>query len=156
MKLAFPVLLVGDELAKDVTAEACSGGLARSKGISVLGKVCGVAAVVLGRRGAAAAMVCPSGLEGMGLGVMNEFFFSSSRALFPVFVQIAQMGLILPRIPPPAPVLYSAVTHAFQGYVRTQNTPKPTSKHPFSWPELESGQNELLSWKIWTSTEPNV
>ena len=29
--------------------------------------------------------------------------------------------------------------------VRTQNTPKPTPKHPFSWPELESGQNELPS-----------
>ena len=31
------------------------------------------------------------------------------------------------------------------GYVSTQNTPKPTPKHPFSWPELEIGQNELLS-----------
>ena len=70
----------------------------------------------------------------------------------PLLVQIAQMGLILPRqglilprIPPPTTVLYSAVTNPFWGYVRTQNTPKPTSKHPFSWPKLESGQNELLS-----------
>ena len=50
------------------------------------------------------------------------------------------MGLILPRIPTPTPVLYSAVTHPFWGYVRTQNTPKPTPKHPFSWPELELGK----------------
>ena len=70
----------------------------------------------------------------------------------PLFVQIAQMGLILPRwalilarIPPPPLVLYSAVTNTFRGYVSTQNTPKPTPKHPFSWPELESGQNELPS-----------
>ena len=54
----------------------------------------------------------------------------------------AQMG---PRIPKPTPVLYSAVIHPFRGYVRTQNTPKPTPKHPFSWPELESGQNERPS-----------
>ena len=31
------------------------------------------------------------------------------------------------------------------GYVNTPNTPKPTQKHPFSWPELESRQNELQS-----------
>ena len=56
----------------------------------------------------------------------------------------AQMGSqYSPRIPPPIPGLYSAVTHPFLGYVQTQNTPKPTSKQPFSWPELESGQNEL-------------
>ena len=70
----------------------------------------------------------------------------------PLFIQIAQMvlilprwGLILPRIPPPTPVLYSAVTHSFQLYVLTRNTPNPTPKHPFSWPDFESGQNELLS-----------
>ena len=45
----------------------------------------------------------------------------------------------------PNPCSYSAVTHPFQGFVRTQNTPNPTQKHPFSWPELESGQNELPS-----------
>ena len=55
------------------------------------------------------------------------------------------MGLILPRIPPPTPVLYSAITNPFWGYVCTLNTPNPTQKHPFSWPEVESGQNELLS-----------
>ena len=70
----------------------------------------------------------------------------------PLFVQIAQMGLILskwgltlPRISPPTRVLYSVVTNSFRGYVHTQNTPNPTPKHPFSWPELESGQNELQS-----------
>ena len=73
----------------------------------------------------------------------------------PLFIQIAHMGLILPmwgfilpRIPPLTPVLYSAVTHTFWGYVHTQNIPKPTPKHPFSWPELESWQNELQSGKF--------
>ena len=51
---------------------------------------------------------------------------------------LPRWGLILPRILPPTPVLYSAVTLTFQGYVRTQKTLKPTQKHPFSWPELES------------------
>ena len=81
-----------------------------------------------------------------------EFFFPILEHFCPLFVQIAQMGLILPRrglnlprIPPPTPVLYSAVTNPFWGYVSTQNTPKSTPKHPISWPELESGQNELLS-----------
>ena len=54
------------------------------------------------------------------------------------------MSLILPRKPLQTPVVYSAVTHPFLGYVPTQNTPNPTPKHPFSWPEHESRQNELL------------
>ena len=54
-------------------------------------------------------------------------------------------GLTLPRIPPQTPLLYSAVTHPLQGYVRTQKKPNQTPKYPFSWPELESGQNELQS-----------
>ena len=80
---------------------------------------------------------------------MIKFFLPNSRALF---VQIVQMGLILPRwgltlprIPPPTPVLYSAVTKLFQGYLRTQNTPNPTPKHPISWPELEIWKNEVPS-----------
>ena len=50
----------------------------------------------------------------------------------------------------------------FQGYVRTQNTPNPAQKHPFSWPEFECWQNELPSgrpgpqlgklFKNWTKT----
>ena len=62
------------------------------------------------------------------------------------------MGLIFsdgvsfsPKYHPPAPVLYSAVTHPFHGHVHTQNTPKPTPKHLISCPELESGQNETQS-----------
>ena len=81
-----------------------------------------------------------------------NFFCPILEHFCPLFVQIAQMGLILPRwglilprIPPPMPVLYSAVTNPFLGYVLTRNTPSPTPKHPFSSPELESGQNELPS-----------
>ena len=83
---------------------------------------------------------------------MIEFFLPNSRALLPTFrtncpdwSHFAQMGLILPRIPPPTPVLYSAATKTFLGYVQTRNTPSPTPKHPFSLPDFESGQNELLS-----------
>ena len=46
----------------------------------------------------------------------------------------------------PSPDLYSAITPPFGGYVtvqNTQNTPHPIPVPPFSWPELESGQNEL-------------
>ena len=87
---------------------------------------------------------------------MIVFFLHNSKALLPLFVQIAQMGLIwprwgliLPRIPRATPVLYSGVANPlkvpFWGYVRTRNTPSPTQKHPFSWPDFESWQNELLS-----------
>ena len=58
---------------------------------------------------------------------------------------LTQTGSHFVRITPPTPVLYSAVTNTFWRYVCTQNTPNPTPKHPFSWPELESGQNELQS-----------
>ena len=71
---------------------------------------------------------------------MIEFFPPNSRAPLPLSAQIAQMGfillrwgLILPRKPPRTPVLYSAVTNPFRGYVRTQNTPNPNPKqckHP--------------------------
>ena len=61
---------------------------------------------------------------------------------------LPRWGLILPQILPSTPVLYSAVTKPFRGYVRTRNTPSPAPKHPFSWPDFESGQNELLSGQI--------
>ena len=83
---------------------------------------------------------------------MIEFFCPILEHVWPLFVQIAQMylilhrwGFILPRIPLPTPVLCSAIINLFQGYVRTQNTPNPTPKHPFSWPDFESGQNKLQS-----------
>ena len=64
------------------------------------------------------------------------------------FVQIAQMGLILPRwgltlprVPPPTLFLLSRHIPLS----RTQNTLNPTLKHPIFWPELESGQNWQLS-----------
>ena len=76
--------------------------------------------------------------------VMIEFFLPNSRAplmglIFP------RWGFALPRIPPPTSVLYSAVTNPFRENVRTQNTPNPTPKHLSSWPEVQSGKNELPS-----------
>ena len=72
----------------------------------------------------------------------------------PLFIQIAQMGLILrrwnlilPRTPPPTPFLYSAVTHPIQGYVRTKNTPKgpsPPKNTPFPDLNLKVGKMNYL------------
>ena len=76
-----------------------------------------------------------------------------------LFVQIAQMGLILPRwglilprIPPPTLVLHSAVTHPFLGYVHTQNTPKTNLFETWNrkWVKWTTG------WVIWTATWQNV
>ena len=75
--------------------------------------------------------------------VMIEFFWPNSRA--PLMGLLPRRGLALPRIPPPTSVLYSAVTNPFRENVSTQNTPNPTPKHSSSWPEVESGQNELPS-----------
>ena len=38
----------------------------------------------------------------------------------------------------PNPFLYSAVTYPFRGYVRTQDTPTPSPKHPLSRPRPPS------------------
>ena len=71
----------------------------------------------------------------------------------PLFVQIAQMGLILPRwglilprIPSPTPVLYSALTNTFWGYVH--NTPDPTPKHPFPGLKLKVGKWTTVCVKL--------
>ena len=70
-------------------------------------------------------------------GMIIEFFPPILEHFCQFLVQIAQMGLILPRwgsilprIPPATPILYSAVTNPFLGYVCTQNTPNPTHKTP--------------------------
>ena len=79
---------------------------------------------------------------------MIDFFLPNSRALLPTFStncpdgsQFAQMGLSLPRMPPPTPVLYSAFTLPFWGYIRTQNTPNPTPNTPFP---LKVGKMNLI------------
>ena len=65
-------------------------------------------------------------------------FFPILEHFCPCLVQIAQIGLnlptwglILPRIPPPTLILYSAITHPLLGYVHTQNIHYQTPKHPF-------------------------
>ena len=87
-----------------------------------------------------------------GLHGNDRILFRNSRALLPTFCtycpdgfHFAHMGSHFAQNTIQTPVLYSAVTHPFQGYASTQNTPKPTIKHPCSWPELERGQNELSS-----------
>ena len=74
-------------------------------------------------------------------------FFPIREHLKPLFVQIARWvsfcpdGVSFAQNTTPNPVLYSAVTHPFLGYVFTQNTPNATPKHAFSWPDFESWQN---------------
>ena len=65
----------------------------------------------------------------------------------PLFVQNAQMGLILPRwglilsrIPPQTPALYCAVTHSFQGHVRAQTHPTPPQNTHFPGQNLKVGK----------------
>ena len=95
-------------------------------------------------------------LEGCGVINARQGTFKSSSFIYHTIkeqhsicltTKNAQMGLILPRKPPPTTVLYFAVIVTFQGYTpaQTWSTPKPTPEHPFSWPELESGQNEIQS-----------
>ena len=62
--------------------------------------------------------------------LMIEFFPPNSRALAQMGLILPRWGLILPRIPPPTPVLYSAFTDPFQGYVHTQNTFNPSKNTP--------------------------
>ena len=69
------------------------------------------------------------------------------------------MGLILSRIPPPTPVLYSALTNLHKTLAPTLN---PTPKHPLSWPSglnLKVGKmNYTVTtvWAKWTPTGQNV
>ena len=80
---------------------------------------------------------------------MIDFVLPNSRARLPTFrtncpdrSHFAQMGSYLAQNTTTNPCsLLPAVTNPFRGHVHTQNTPKPTPKHPFSWPELEGGEN---------------
>ena len=85
---------------------------------------------------------------------MIEFFPPNSRARLPTFrpncpdwSHFGQMWSHFAQITNlnPCSVLSR---HTFWGYVWKQNTPNPNPKHHFSWPELESGQNELQSWQF--------
>ena len=80
---------------------------------------------------------------------MIEFSFPNSRAHFsykllrwvsfcPDGSQLAQMGLILPRILVSNSALYSAVTRPFQGYLRTQKNQTPPQNITFPG----------LNWKV--------
>ena len=67
---------------------------------------------------------------------MIEFFFRILEHFCPLFVHIAQMGLILPRwglilIPPPTPLLYSAVTGPFLDMCIHKKNRTPPQTTPF-------------------------
>ena len=89
-----------------------------------------------------------------------EFFFHHSRALLPTFhtncpdgsnfTQMGAEGLILPRIPSLTPVLYSTVTHPFQGYTWTQNIPNPQTRTPLFLACTWKWAKWITIWATWT------
>ena len=110
-----------------------------------------------------------------GVTVMMVFFFPILEHFCPLWVQIAQMGLILPRwglilprIPPPISVLYSALTH-LSGICTNTKHPQAPPKTPlflaWSWKwaklELQSGQfgpqmgKMLKKWQIFLEVGKN-
>ena len=83
---------------------------------------------------------------------MIGFLPRNSRALLPTFCtdcpdgsHFAQMGSHFAQNTTTNPCILLSRHKPLSGYVRTQNTPNLTPKHPFSWPELESGQKEMPS-----------
>ena len=64
------------------------------------------------------------------------FFCPNLEHFCPLFVQIAQMGLILPNTTTNPCSLLSR-HKPFLGYVLTRNNPSPTPKTPLSWPNFD-------------------
>ena len=88
-----------------------------------------------GRHRVVTSCLIPFLKSSMLLSSMIVFFCPNLEHFCPLFVQIAQTGLILPR----------------WGLILPR-IPPPT----FSWPDFESGQNELLSGQKWTPSGQNV
>ena len=63
---------------------------------------------------------------------------------------LPRWGLILPRIPPPTPVLYSAVTNPFRGYVTNKKHPKPHPKIPLFLAWFWKWVKWTTVWAKWT------
>ena len=94
----------------------------------------------------------------MGKHKMIEFFFPILVHFCPLFVQIAQMESHFAQNTTSNPCSLLSRHTPFLGYVRAQNTTKPTPKHHFFWPELESGakgaiwtpsgDSGLMVWKV--------
>ena len=88
------------------------------------------------------------------------FEFPILEHFWPHIIQIAQIGLILPRWglilprkPPPSPVLYSAVTKPLLRYTKhLQPHPKTPLFLAWTWKWAKS----TTIWAIWTSTGQNV
>ena len=87
------------------------------------------------------------------LALLYDWFFFQFLSTFTPFStncpdesHLAQMGSYFAQSTTPSPCsLLSRHTHLSGICSYTKNTPHPTSKHPISWPKLESGQNELPS-----------
>ena len=98
----------------------------------------------------------------VSIAIDDWFFPPNSRAILPTFRTSSPEGLILPRILPPTTVLYSAVTHHFWRYVRTQNTPCPSQNTPFPGLNLKIGKmnyglgNFDPNWAKWVKSGQNL
>ena len=89
---------------------------------------------------------------------MPSTAFATFHTNCPDGSHFSQMGLILLRIPPPTPVLYSAITHPFQGNVRTHNTLKAQAhpKTPFLLACTWKWAKCTAVWAIWIPTGQTV
>ena len=101
-------------------------------------------------------------LSSLKLSKWLNFSFTNSRALLPTihtncpdwshFAQNLTKGVSFCPEYHTQPLFFTQPAHnaarPFWGYRRTQNTPKPTPKHPSSWPDFESGQNEVQSAQL--------
>ena len=84
---------------------------------------------------------------------MIEFFLPIYRALFdhfsyekPRWVSFCPDGVFFCPEYHPQPLFFTPLSHTpFMDMFVHKTPPTPPKKQPFSWPELESGQSELLS-----------
>ena len=86
---------------------------------------------------------------------MIEFFFTILEHVCPLFVQIAQMslilprrGLILPRKPPATPVLYSASKPLLGICTYTKHPKTPPQNTPFPCLKLKVGKTNYCLGKM--------
>ena len=95
--------------------------------------------------------LCSSGLVGhLTIHQMINFFFAILEHFCPLWYKLPRWVSFCPdgvSFCPEyhtQPLYFTQPSHTLFGNMYIHKTP-PTPKHPFSWPELESGQNHLPS-----------
>ena len=84
--------------------------------------------------------------------MMIRFFCPILEHICPLYCldgsHFAQMGSYFAQSTTTNPCSLLSCTKTLSWICTNTNTPSPAPKHPFSWPDFESGQNELLSGQI--------